>query len=119
MTYCSFQLLHSNIDYIERRQASNVQNGGSLIIKCKDLRILQLDLYNLDDFTNVAVSLDRLINIDDISKLYPFFYRPIWNLVEDGWTAFRPESEFTKLINTYPDEWRFSYVNQDFKVRKI
>ncbi|KAK6644545.1 hypothetical protein RUM43_000812 [Polyplax serrata] len=109
-------LLHSNIDYIERRQASNVQNGGSLIIKCKDLRILQLDLYNLDDFTNVAVSLDRLINIDDISKLYPFFYRPIWNLVEDGWTAFRPESEFTKLINTYPDEWRFSYVNQDFKV---
>lgn len=109
--------MHSNIDYIERKQAGNVQNGGSLIIKCKDFRVLQLDLYSLDDFTNVAVSLDRLINVDNISKLYPFFYRPIFSVIEDGWTAFRPEFEFNKLVTTYPDEWRISYINQDFKVR--
>ncbi|KAL0281646.1 UNVERIFIED_CONTAM: hypothetical protein PYX00_002571 [Menopon gallinae] len=109
-------LLHSNIDHIDRRQASNVQSGGSLIIKCKDLRIFQLDLNTLEDFTNVAVTLERLINIEDSSKLYPFFYRPMYNIIEDGWTAFRPETEFNKLVTAYADEWRISYANQDFKV---
>lgn len=109
-------LLHSNIDHIDRRQANNVQLGGSLVIKCKDLRILQLDLSSLEDYTNVAVSLERLINIEDTTKLYPFFYRPMYNIIEDGWTAFRPETEFNKLVTTYSDEWRISYVNQDFRV---
>lgn len=113
-----FQLLHSNIDHIDRKQANNVQLGGSLVFKCKDLRILQLDLNTLEDYTNVAVSLERLINIDDTTKLYPFFYRPMYNIIEDGWTAFRPETEFNKLVTTCSDEWRISYVNQNFKVRE-
>lgn len=88
-----------------------------MIIKCKDLRIFQLDLNTLEDFTNVAVTLERLINIEDSSKLYPFFYRPMYNIIEDGWTAFRPETEFNKLVTAYADDWRISYANQDFKVK--
>lgn len=111
-----FQLLHSNVDHIDRKQANNVQLGGSLVIKCKDLRILQLDLNTLEDFTNVAVTLERLINIEESTKLCPFFYRPMYNIIEDGWTAFRPETEFNKLVTTCGDEWRISYVNHDFRV---
>lgn len=75
-----------------------------------------MDLNNLDDFTNVAVTLERLTNIDDPTKLYPFFYRPLYPIIEDGWTAFRPETEFNKVVTATGDDWRISYVNQDFTV---
>lgn len=47
--------------------------------------------------------------------MYPFFYRPQQQIIEDGWTAYRPESEFTKL--TLGEEWRLTDVNKNFDVR--
>lgn len=47
---------------------------------------------------------------------YPFFYRPLYPILEDGWTAFRPETEFSPLISSQSEEWRISYVNKDFTV---
>ena len=47
--------------------------------------------------------------------LYPFFYRPMYNIVEDGWTAFTTESEFSKLVLN-SEEWRISHVNKDYTV---
>jgi len=112
--YFIFQLLHSNIDAIQRKPNNNIQLGGSLIIKCKDLRILQLDLRNEEEFNNVANSLDNLIKIELPNKQFPFFYNPMYAIIEDGWTAFRPETEFNKVVTTSGDDWRISYVNQDF-----
>ena len=78
-----------------------------------------MDLFNQKDFVNVAVTLDRLINIEDISKLYPFFYRPNFMVIENGWDAFDTESEYKKLVSTCPDEWRFTNVNKEFQVNQI
>ena len=50
----------------------------------------------------------------DPTLKYPFFYRPMYTILEDGWTAFRPETEFSKLLQS--DEWRISHVNSDFTV---
>lgn len=47
---------------------------------------------------------------------YPFFYQPVYSVLEDGWTAFRPEIEFSKLVMLQPEDWRISYVNKDFSV---
>ena len=45
---------------------------------------------------------------------YPFFYQPAYTVeLENGWTAFRPEIEFSKLVMSQ-DDWRISYVNKDF-----
>jgi myotubularin-related protein 9 len=54
--------------------------------------------------------------LDEPNKLYPFFYRPLFPILEDGWTAFRPETEYSQLVTSQSDEWRISYVNKDFKV---
>ncbi|XP_063863247.1 myotubularin-related protein 9-like isoform X1 [Scylla paramamosain] len=106
-------LLHSNIDAIERRQQG--MTGGTLWLKCKDLRILQLDIIGADQFAKVADTLEDLIRVEDPTFQYPFFYRAMYNVLEDGWTTFLPESEFSRVIQP-GDDWRISYVNKDYKV---
>ncbi|PSN52380.1 hypothetical protein C0J52_06724 [Blattella germanica] len=105
-------LLHHNVDAVERRL--NGLLGGSLIIKCKDFRIIQLDISTPDEFSKVATTIENLSSLDDPTKLYPFFYRPMFPILEDGWTAFRPETEYSQLVTSQADEWRISYINKDF-----
>ncbi|XP_022910988.1 myotubularin-related protein 9 [Onthophagus taurus] len=110
-------LLHQSIDLVEKKPNgtnSNYQNGGTIILKCKDLRILQLDIAGTEEFLNVYASIERLSNLEDTSSLYPFFYRPMYNILEDGYTLFKPEIEFAKLLAS--DEWRISHVNKNFSV---
>jgi len=54
--------------------------------------------------------------LDDPSLLYPFFYRSSFTIVEDGWTAFSTEAEFSQLV-IKSDEWRISHVNKAYAVR--
>ncbi|XP_017785758.1 PREDICTED: myotubularin-related protein 9 [Nicrophorus vespilloides] len=110
-------LLHQCIDSVEKRPNgtnSNNQNGGSLILKCKDLRILQLDIATTEEFLNVYASIERLSNLDNASNLYPFFFRPMYSILEDGHTLFKPELEFSKLLAS--DEWRITNVNKNYYV---
>ncbi|XP_046393459.1 myotubularin-related protein 9 [Ischnura elegans] len=106
-------LLHQNIDAVERKP--NGFLSGSIVIKCKDFRIIQLDINNYEDFSKVATSIERLSTLEDTTKLYPFWYRPMYTILEDGWTAFRPETEYSKLI-VQSEDWRITYVNKDFTV---
>ncbi|KAK6960629.1 myotubularin-related protein 9 [Biomphalaria glabrata] len=105
-------LLHSNIDSVEKKL---VGNGGILTLKCKDFLILYLDIPTVEDCLNVAASVEALSNIDDLTLRYPFFYRPMFEVLENGWQAFSPESEFNKFKEC-SEEWRISYVNKDFKI---
>lgn len=111
-------LLYRNIDLIEKKL--NAQSpGGSIILKCKDFHILQLDINSTEDLTNVVLSIEMLMSQEQTLQ-YPFFNRPqITNntmILEDGWTAFTPVSEWSRLLTTYADEWRISYLNKDYKV---
>lgn len=105
-------LLHSNIDSIEKRF---VGTSGTITIKCKDLRIIQLEITGMDESINIASSIEALSTLDTISLMYPFFYRPMFEVTEDGWHAFLPEQEF-ELLSSETDEWQLSYVNKDFSV---
>lgn len=109
-------LLHQSIDMIDKKinGTNSNQSGGNLILKCKDLRLIQLDIASAEDLHNVFLSLDRLSNLDNTSFLYPFFYRPMYPILEDGYTIFRPEIEYAKLIAS--DEWRISNVNKDYTI---
>ncbi|KDR15085.1 Myotubularin-related protein 9 [Zootermopsis nevadensis] len=107
-------LLHHNVDAVEKKL--NGLQGGSLIIKCKDFRIIQLDICTPDEFAKVATTIESLSSLDEPNKLYPFFYRPLFPIMEDGWTAFRPETEYSQLVTSQGDEWRISYINKDFQV---
>ncbi|GLG92761.1 Uncharacterized protein GBIM_00361 [Gryllus bimaculatus] len=55
-------LMHHNVDSIERKP--NGALGGSLIIKCKDFRIIQLDINSTDEFMKVATSIERLSSLE-------------------------------------------------------
>ncbi|KAL1132090.1 hypothetical protein AAG570_010048 [Ranatra chinensis] len=105
-------LLHDNVDAVEKKV--NNTGGGSVILKCKDFRIIQLDIGPTEDFNNLVLSLERLTMLDDLTLKYPFFYRPMYTILEDGWTAFRPETEFAKLLQG--DDWRISHINNDFSI---
>ncbi|XP_075057310.1 myotubularin-related protein 9 [Mixophyes fleayi] len=105
-------LLHSNIDSIDKRF---VGSSGTITIKCKDLRIIQLEITGMDESLNVANSIEALSTLDSITLMYPFFYRPMFEVTEDGWHSFLPEQEF-ELLSAETDDWRLSYVNRDFSV---
>ncbi|XP_069584481.1 myotubularin-related protein 9 [Ranitomeya imitator] len=105
-------LLHSNIDSIEKRF---IGSSGTITIKCKDLRIIQLEITGMDESLNVASSIEALSTLDSITLMYPFFYRPMFEVTEDGWSSFRPEQEF-ELLAVETEDWRLSDVNQDFSV---
>ncbi|KAF3702791.1 Myotubularin-related protein 9 [Channa argus] len=105
-------LLHSNIDSIEKRFVGSL---GSIIVKCKDLRVIQLDIPGMEECLNIASSVEALSTLDSISLMYPFFYRPMFKVIEDGWNSFLPEDAF-KDLESITDEWRLSEVNKDFSV---
>lgn len=53
---------------------------------------------------------------DDITLKFPFFFRPTFEVLENGWGAFQPEMEFNRF-KEISEDWRLSYVNKDFSVR--
>lgn len=105
-------LLHSNIDSIEKRF---VGSSGTITIKCKDLRIIQLEITGMEESLNIASSIEALSTLDSITLMYPFFYRPMFEVTEDGWSSFLPEQEF-ELLASETEDWRLSEVNRDFSV---
>ncbi len=109
-------LLHQVIDSVERKpnMLNNILQGGTIVLKCKDLRIISLDINSAQEFVNIANSIEQLANLHGCQYLYPFFYRPMYSILEDGYTMFRGELEFSKLLAT--DDWRFSTVNKDYSV---
>lgn len=105
-------LLHANIDAIEKRF---VGSSGTLIVKCKDLRTIQLNIPGMEECLNIANSIEALSTLDNLSLHYPFFYRPMFEVLDDGWNSFLPKEAF-KDLESMTDEWRISEVNKDFSV---
>lgn len=57
--------MYRNIDLIEKKL--NTQSpGGSIILKCKDFHILQLDINSTEDLTNVVLSIEMLMSQGEI-----------------------------------------------------
>lgn len=89
-----------------------------MTLKCKDFRIIQLEIRGQDDFLAVAETLESMSFFDNIDLMYPFFYQPVFEILKDGfgWDAFSVESEFQKIQS---DDWRISYANRDFSVSNM
>lgn len=87
------QILHQNIDLLERKDnkpsLGGPGQGGSLILKCKDLRVVQLEISTTSELTKVSQTLEALCSLSDPRLLYPFFYKPMFTILEDGYKIFR------------------------------
>ncbi len=51
----------------------------------------------------------------DVTFLFPFCFPRDFEVIQDGWTAFSVESEFSRL-QAISDDWRISDVNKNFAV---
>lgn len=67
------------------------------------------------EYQNIANSIELLSNLHDTQYQYPFFYCPNYTILEDGYSIYDTETEYTKLL-TSSDDWRISNVNRDFSV---
>ncbi|XP_075161608.1 myotubularin-related protein 9 [Haematobia irritans] len=94
-------LMHKNIDCVEKKPflVQNAVVGGMITLKCKDLRIISLHIKFAKEYFNIASSLEALSSLNNPEQEYPFFYRPMYTILEDGYTMFRPELEFSKLVS--------------------
>lgn len=61
--------MHNMIDIVEKK-LSNI-TGGSLSLKCKDFRVVKLDISSTEDLNNVATTLESLSSISN----YRYFIR--------------------------------------------
>ncbi|XP_038627452.1 myotubularin-related protein 9 isoform X1 [Tachyglossus aculeatus] len=105
-------LLHANIDSIDKRFVGSL---GTIVVKCKDLRVIRLDVPGMDECLNIASSIEALSTLGSVTLMYPFFYRPMFEVGEDGWQAFLPQQEFER-VSSVTSDWRLSQVNKDFSV---
>uniref|UniRef100_A0A2M3Z678 Putative phosphatidylinositol 3-phosphate 3-phosphatase myotubularin mtm1 n=1 Tax=Anopheles braziliensis TaxID=58242 RepID=A0A2M3Z678_9DIPT len=110
-------LLHQNIDLVERKPhiVNNILEGGTIILKCKDLRIIALKILSPQEYFNISNSIEQLSNLEETKMLYPFFYIRMYDILEDGYGAYRPEQEYAKLLAN-GDEWRLTTVNSSYQV---
>ncbi|XP_048730213.1 myotubularin-related protein 9-like isoform X2 [Ostrea edulis] len=106
-------LLHSAVDAVERKM---MQSNGkvSIILRCKDFKFLSLEIENAEVMNSVATSIEQLSNIDDVTLKYPFFYRAMFEPLEDGWQAFQPENDYPRFKEC-ADEWRVTNINREYK----
>lgn len=103
-------LLHTSVDSVEKRL---VNSGGVILIKCKDFTLLVLEIPSAEDCLNVANSIEQLSHVDDVTLKYPFFFRPQFEILQDGWQAFEFQSEWSKYCQ---DEWRVTEANKEYKL---
>lgn len=116
MLHFRLQLLHQCIDLVERKpnMVNNVLQGGIITLKCKDLRIISLEINKSQEYLNVAASIEQLSNLNSQQYLYPYFYRPMYTILEDGYQMFRIESEYAKLLAS--GEWRLTKINETYSI---
>ena len=100
-------LLHRLLLGVSRESEPASSRSGTLTIRYKDLRIFHLDIIGSDKIASLQTTLENLINADNPTSSYPFFYNPgLFKALEDGWLLFRPEQEFLSVVGQNTADWR-------------
>ncbi|XP_068513910.1 myotubularin-related protein 9-like isoform X1 [Anas acuta] len=88
-------------------------SSGTITLRCKDLKVLQLEIPGMEECLNIASSIEALSSVDSVMMMYPFFYRPQDLRLEEGWHLFPLEQYFQKIA-AQTNQWRLSDLNRDF-----
>ncbi|XP_056412896.1 myotubularin-related protein 9-like isoform X3 [Hyla sarda] len=126
---CELWLLHCAVDSVEKsvqnigmlkskdssKDGDGRSSSGTVTLKCKDLRVIQLEIPDMEETFNVARSVQALSSLENISLRYPFFYRPAGCKLGKGWPRHTMEN-FYHNLKAETDAWRLSDVNNNFKV---
>ncbi|XP_003228769.2 myotubularin-related protein 9-like [Anolis carolinensis] len=105
-------LLIRNVDAIEKRLANA---SCSLTLKCKDLKVLQLEIPGMEECLNVASSIEALSSVESVMMMYPFFYRPQSMRLAGGGRQPHALEKYYQQVASRTGAWRLSVVNEDFQ----
>ncbi|XP_047580803.1 myotubularin-related protein 9-like isoform X2 [Lutra lutra] len=86
-------LLLRSVDSIEKRVSGD---SGTITLRCKDLRVLQLDIEGVEATLDIARSIEGL-------------------RLGDAW-HFHPPERYYKRVARETNAWRLSEVNEDFSL---
>nr|XP_017205749.1 myotubularin-related protein 9-like isoform X1 [Oryctolagus cuniculus] len=115
-------LLLRSVDSIEKRVAGD---SGTITLRCKDLRVLQLDIEGVEATLDIARSIEALSSLESVITSFPFFYRPKGLRLGDAWHFHPPERYYQRVarevwLSPLPapqtNAWRLSEVNEDFSL---
>ncbi|XP_061004433.1 myotubularin-related protein 9-like isoform X2 [Dama dama] len=87
-------LLLRNVDSIEKRVAGD---SGTITLRCKDLRVLQLDIEGVEATLDIARSIEALSSLESVITSFPFFYRPKGLRLGDAWHFHPPECHYKRV----------------------
>ncbi|XP_032351688.1 myotubularin-related protein 9-like isoform X3 [Camelus ferus] len=87
-------LLLRSVDSIEKRVAGDC---GTITLRCKDLRVLQLDIEGVEATLNIARSIEALSSLESVITSFPFFYRPKGLRLGDAWHFHPPERYYKRV----------------------
>ncbi|XP_039185239.1 myotubularin-related protein 9-like isoform X1 [Crotalus tigris] len=107
-----YQSSWTNSSLTENRLANA---SGTITLKCKDLKILQLEIPGMAECLNIASSIEALSSLESVMMTYPFFYRPQNTTLGTGWLTHITE-QYYEQIATDTGAWRLSSINADFGV---
>ncbi|XP_073759100.1 myotubularin-related protein 9-like isoform X1 [Callorhinus ursinus] len=105
-------LLLRRVDSIEKRVSGD---SGTITLRCKDLRVLQLDIEGVEATLDIARSIEALSSLESVITSFPFFYRPKGLRLGDAW-HFHPPERYYKRVARETNAWRLSEVNEDFSL---
>lgn len=105
-------LLHSAVEHVEKKARGQ---EGILTLFCKNFDLVKLKFNSIEEALNVASSVEVLSTIGNTNLRYPFFYRHLKPLEEDGWDLFSLEMEFSHLCSL-TQQWRISHANSNYEL---
>ncbi|XP_073648948.1 myotubularin-related protein 9-like isoform X4 [Tursiops truncatus] len=115
-------LLLRSVDSIEKRVAGD---AGTITLRCKDLRVLQLDIEGVEATLDIARSIEALSSLESVITSFPFFYRPKGLRLGEAWHFHPPERYYKRIAReTWSSPlpvpqtraWRLSEANEDFSL---
>ncbi|XP_067581362.1 myotubularin-related protein 9-like isoform X1 [Pseudorca crassidens] len=128
-------LLLRNVDSIEKRGQGTLSlslsipsvagDAGTITLRCKDLRVLQLDIEGVEATLDIARSIEALSSLESVITSFPFFYRPKGLRLGEAWHFHPPERYYKRIAReTWSSPlpvpqtraWRLSEANEDFSL---
>lgn len=83
--------------------------------------IITLSLLKDGETQDVFDSIQKLACVNSIEQLYAYAYQPrIPFTANNGWKIYDPIKEYERMgVDKITDMWRFTTINQDYKVKGI
>ncbi|KAJ1673078.1 phosphatidylinositol-3-phosphatase ymr1, partial [Spiromyces aspiralis] len=98
---------------------------GVINIQCHDFLMISLVCPTVAETCDVFLTIQNLICVDSVERLYAFHYRPLelaTGAASNGWDIYDPEKEFRRMGvgsaagNDLGANWRFTDLNCNYQL---